>query len=566
MTTGPGQNILAAIGLVISTVICAAAFIATSSRGTHASFYYLVLMYGVLLPISLVYLRSNHASSSRPAWSLAPVQVPVVFIALIAILFVSWSAANGRIISDESAYRFQARTYASGRIAAPPMPGASADARSRPPEIFFEHTIQAPWGWFSKFPPGWPLVLTLGYWLHIPWLINPLLAMVQLGCGWHLARPFGRTCQILAVTFIASSVYFLMWSVGFMAHACEATLALLALTCVLKSVHNGSVGWLATGFALVFVTTQVRPFTGAVIAAVCASIALFAFRTRTRLLIGAAGVIALTAVLSGCGFLLHNWIYTGDPFLSPYAALHGGRDVEEITLQAARILKNLVGITRWELTDTVRSMFPFLLLLAAYAVWRERQYRFEVISLSLLFPALILAHTIKTEPSGVYNGNRFYYEGFAAIAIAGARGCQLLIEHWRITRPQLLTGLAAMLVLQALQCAWGMKAVMRADEPYVAMYDYAHRELHTPLVFVHDSSPVFTAKHTNWNDVQWPSSPTIYLMDPGPERRDQVACRFGRPLWSVISFDPETRRISSTNGRAVCVGQTGSPVPRQGQS
>jgi hypothetical protein len=98
--------------------------------------------------------------------------------------------------------------------------------------------------------------------------------------------------------------------------------------------------------------------------------------------------------------------------------------------------------------------------------------------------------------------------------------------------------------------------------PYVAMYDYAHRDVHVPLVFVQDGSPAFTAKHTNWNEINWASSRTVYLMDPGPDRRDLVACRFGRPAWSVIAYDPGTRTLSSFNGKSVCVGQTSPSAPR----
>jgi uncharacterized membrane protein len=546
------QSTSIVLGLILSAAACAILYARIWEHNPHASFYYLLLMYGLLLPLSILFLRGDIRDRTPPADRLPPVHLAVLAAVAVTILLVQPSLINARCLSDESAYRFQARIFTAGQIAAEPMPGNSANAAERPDYIYFEHTIQAPWGWFCKYPPGWPLVLAAGYLLHIPWLMNPILALIQLVCVWYLARPFGAICQTVAISFTASSAYFLMWSMGFMSHAAGATLALLALMTVLQSAREKSVRWFALSCVMVFAAAQVRQYTGAVIGGVCALIALAAFWNQRRLRLQAFAVIAIAAAISAAAFLAENRIYTGDMFVSPYAMVRGGHDVPELTLTPRGILANLANTTRWELADTIRVTFPFLFLLAAYAVFREKRYRLEVAGLSLLFPALVLAHIIKADPSGSYNGNRLYYEGFAAIAIAAARGCQLLIEDWRISGPRLAGFLAVMLALQAVQCVIAIQLLRSITQPYIAMYDYAHRELNAPLVFVHDSAPQFTAKHTNWNDVHWRSAPTVYLIDPGPGRRDEAACRFGRPAWSVIAYDPSSKYISSSPGTSVC--------------
>ena len=546
--------------LCLAAAICAIVFVQLEPHNPHASLYYVFLVYGLLLPVAVVYLRNN--SDTAATYELPPFHIGVFAAAIVTILVISSLLAHGRLISDDSAYCFQARIFLSGKLAAAPMPGASADPAARPPEISFEHTIQAPWGWFTKYPPGWPAVLALGFLLHIPWLFNPILATVQMLCVWKLASPFGRVCQMLAVSFIASSIYYVMWSIGYMSHAFETTLALLALMTVLKSVKKNNMRWLVVSFVLVFVAIQVRPFTGIVIGGVCATIAVIGFWGQWRRLLSAAGVIISAAILSISATLVYDWIYTGDVLVSPYAASVGQRHVAEISLGLRDVLDNIASTTRWGLIDTATTTFPFLLLLAAYAVVRERVHRLEVIGLALLFPVLVVAHIIVVLPSGGYNGQRYYYEGFAAFAIVAARGAQLLIEEWRISRLRLITVLSVLLALQLVRCVVGVRAVISAGMPYVAMYNYAHNNVQAPLVFVHDNTPVFTAKHTNWNDANWASSAKVYLMDPGPERRDEVACRFGRPEWSMISYDPGTRSVSSVNGKAVCVGQTLPPAPR----
>ena len=52
----------------------------------------------------------------------------------------------------------------------------------------------------------------------------------------------------------------------------------------------------------------------------------------------------------------------------------------------------------------------------------RKQHRLEVIGLRSAFAALVSAYVIVVLPSGGYNGQRYYYEGFAAFAIVAARG------------------------------------------------------------------------------------------------------------------------------------------------
>jgi hypothetical protein len=92
---------------------------------------------------------------------------------------------------------FQARVFAAGELKARPIPGATTNPREVPPEIHFEQTIHTPSGWFAKYPPGWPLILALGYLVHLPWLANPVLGMFQLAITWWIAGLWGRNTPIL---------------------------------------------------------------------------------------------------------------------------------------------------------------------------------------------------------------------------------------------------------------------------------------------------------------------------------------------------------------------------------
>ncbi|MGD9781725.1 MAG: glycosyltransferase family 39 protein [Kiritimatiellia bacterium] len=102
-------------------------------------------------------------------------------------------------IDDGSAALFQARLFALGKIALP-LPEDAA---------FFEALgvlgNQAGLGhWCAMYPPGWPLLLTPGVWLGVPWLVNPILGGLLVVTIGELGRNFygdrtGRVAALLAL-------------------------------------------------------------------------------------------------------------------------------------------------------------------------------------------------------------------------------------------------------------------------------------------------------------------------------------------------------------------------------
>ena len=524
----------------------------------HSGIKYLVVLHGIVLPAALVCLRvhgSREAGSrSDSRWTelrIPPIHILAVLGLAIATVLIGKSLENGRLISDESAYRFQARLFADGKLKADPMPRAAADTKT-PVELYFEQQIHSPTGWFSKYPPGWPLVLAVGYLAHLPWLLNPIFGLLQCQLIWILARPFGRDTQIVAIIMCALSTYFLMWSVGFMAHGLDAVLCLLALGSTLRATRSKRVGPIITSMLLIVAATTVRPFTAAVLGIYCTAIAVYSFRSQPRDQMRVLLVMIVGACIAGGMFLLINQLFTGDPLLSPYALERGSRNIQEITLNAAEIFQNVRTTWRWAIADTVRSTFPFMFLLAVYGLIRERMNRSVAVGLALFFPTLAVAYCVQSGGSGSFNGERFYFEGFAALAIISARGFCLLMREWNVDRRSVVKILAILSSLQILVTVFGVREILSTNHPYAKMYKYAHSLPPVPMAFLKDDSPQFTAKHVNWNQADWKHAETIYLIDPGPARRDEVACRFGRPHWRVITYDAQTDSVSAADATARC--------------
>jgi len=516
----------------------------------HDSPVYVLLLFVLVLPAMLRYWRDNRACSTA-GWPVPRIDAAATCVFAILAVAVGASGAHEHTIPDESAYKFQARVFAAGKVKAAAMPGVAEQVTATPREIYFEQTIQTPNGWFSKYPPGWPAVLAIGYLLHCAWLLNPILGMLQLLLIWQLARTFGRTTQVFAIFIAATSAYMLVNSVGFMSHALNAVIWLSALASLLKGIRQKQLRYIILCFFFVALATTVRPYTGAVFAFLSAGIAVYELRNDRPLLLKSSGVILAAAASAIGAFLITNHVFTGNALISPYAFARGGTRIHELTLSPGEILYNLLHIWRWAITDTVRVTFPFMLLFAIYALYRERSRR-ELWCFALLFPSLIFACLFQAEASASFDGERFYFEGFCPMAIVAARGFYLWCDEWKLTRPAIMRTLIVLTGLQTAMVILAISDIETVLSPFKQAYALAQSSPIQPLVFLSGDSPAFWSKHVNWNEADWSHARTVYLNDPGGGARDRVACEFDRTSYRVINFDDITHTFSKRDMVAKC--------------
>ncbi|MGA2135486.1 MAG: hypothetical protein ABSH50_24620 [Bryobacteraceae bacterium] len=522
-----------------------------SRQNNHATLVYVCLLYLAVLPLLALYWRTARAADSRG------VRFPNLAWAAGAVLFlvalgVSIAIGHGRMISDESAYRFQARIFAAGKLKAEPMPGAAENPAEVPTEIYFEHTQQTPNGWYAKYPLGWPLILAIGFRLRCPWLLNPAFGVVQLVMMWRVAKRWGWNTQVLAVVMAATSAYMVANNAGYMSHACEALLTLAALELVLRGTRTRRLWLIAGAFAAATVAIAVRPFTGAVVALLLTAIVGIELRRERRLLIPALGIAALAGCVSIAVFLLANHLYTGHALLSPYALLRGGTRIGELTLNPARLVANMLSIWRWSITGTLCFTFPFMFLFAAYA-WPAGAGASAGIAVSgepvsttrgsVFFPKRrVREHDRRTVllrrflSAGDCRGPRVRSAVHAlAHPLAGGRRGGGGSDRLAVRDP-------------GLRLAPGCGSDPSINEAW-SLADSAPRE---PLVFLSGNSDTSTAKHVNWNAVDWGDAPVIYLNDPGAGQRDAAACRLDRPSYRVVSWDAPRRQMEKSDATASC--------------
>lgn len=125
-------------------------------------------------------------------------------------------------LEDEVAYLFQAKTYAGGHLV----------IDSPDPRRAFWQPFVVDYGLtgkrFSKYSPGWPLLLALGVAGGQPWLVNALLSALTVALVYRLGREiFDADTGVIAAALTAFSPMALLLNATLMGHTaalCAATL------------------------------------------------------------------------------------------------------------------------------------------------------------------------------------------------------------------------------------------------------------------------------------------------------------------------------------------------------
>jgi hypothetical protein len=522
-------------------------------NNAHIQIPALSYQYLVILPIFLFCSRALTGTLPKDQ----PLPRRLLFVALFSFVllagWIGWSGARGLLNPDESGYGFYARTLLSGRVMAVPLPGAHADVTQTPVAVFFTGHILRPYGWFTHFPPGWPLVLSLGYWFHTPGLVNPALSLLLL----LITAAIGRHCYSvetgrLAVLIAVLSPFFLVNSVMRMSHMVCSVLTASACLLLFRGLRSQTLAPFAGAFALLGTSFFVRPYTGFMLTAVLGLSALWCVRRNRRLLAKVALVGIVFGALTIFGMMAYNRRYTGNLFVSPYAQIAGKNAPPELSLQPSRVWDGIRIYGRRAFQETLFSTFPFVFLLSGYTLLREEKSRTETIILTALYPILILAYVLHPGGSGIFYGERFHFEAYFAIAILGAQGLRLLAQRSGTPRSAWITILAALVVMQAAQLAIASNVLLHSGIAYRRMEE-STRHL-TPtigLVFFHGSES-FVAMHFNLNEPDWRKASLVYLVDPGSAERSEWACRVGRPDWIVLEYDSSTQRVREQVGHSAC--------------
>jgi hypothetical protein len=330
-----------------------------------------------------------------PRWQIGLCSLVVVVLSVLVALGPLEGIPH---ITDEIAYTLQSRLFAAGLRVGPP--GDDAALMSFPFWVVQPQT-------YSPFPPGWPMLLSVGERLGAAWLVNPLLAAALPPLCWLLAREWVEEPSVL--------------------------LGLLVAAVVICRGRDGPLAWGGAGLALAYVTLA-RPFDGVLLGG--ALIVLAAWRAPRRLslalLVGLAGLGVL-------GTLADNLLLTGSPlrfamndYLDAIARpgcnrLGFGPDVGcHATLgslgHTPEKALRMAGQSALRL-DRLLLGIPGALLLAAVGAWRLRRWE-PLAAIGLV----VIGYGLYWSP-GQALGARFWHPAMPALAILLAVGLHPLTRR-----------------------------------------------------------------------------------------------------------------------------------------
>lgn len=374
-------------------------------------------------------------------------------------------------IEDEIAYVWQAKAMVEGHLTIPsPTPNRS---------FLVPFVVDYEGERFSKYPPGWPALLSIALRMGARAWINPLLAGLAVWLTYLLGkRIFSEFVGLLAAGLTVSSPFFLMNSGSLLSHPFGLVLSLLFALGWLESFWDNTAvkttespprakkhWWYTILSALALgVLILTRPMTALAVAVPFGIHGLYLLirsdaRTRLRLLF-----FGLTAIFFVGLYFLWQYSLMGDALLNPYTLWWPydrlgfgpghGRGTVGHTLDLAWInTRHSLNAGSYDLFGWGSYSWVFL----PFGLWAARRNPRGLL-LGSVIVSLVLVYMTYWIGATLF-GPRYYYEGLFSLTLFSAAGIAWLAgwpartretfvryTGWRKLRPLLVTLLLGVLV------------------------------------------------------------------------------------------------------------------------
>ena len=181
-----------------------------------------------------------------------------IFVFLLGVLMNQFLLGGIPHVHDSVSQYFQAKIFARGALTAPePMY----------PEFFQRLYILADNGhWYSIYPPGFTLLLSLGVMLGVPNFVNPLIVALAVPILFYLTLQVASAPQArLTAALYAASPFTVMMGAGYMNHPTCQLFILIFFLGLLKTLQQNTTKYFylwgaLAGFGLGY-AYQTRPLT-----------------------------------------------------------------------------------------------------------------------------------------------------------------------------------------------------------------------------------------------------------------------------------------------------------------
>jgi hypothetical protein len=476
--------------------------------------------------------------------------IGALWVATLAAFLSIYTYQGFPHIPDEVVYYWQARHFAAGQMTLPVPPVVEGF------DIYLMDTNAG--RWFTSTQPGWPLVLAVGMFFGTPWLINPLLAGLNVLLIYALLNAlYDRGTARLSVVLVCLSPWYIFMAMNFMTHIITLTCALIGALGIVRSRSGGRWVWPFISGAAISAAAMIRPLDGFIVGLVLGIWSLGFGGKRLRL--PALAALMLGGLLLGAPIFIYNRALTGSFLQFPVNAYfdnHFGRNTNALgfgpergmgwpldpfpghspldalinaNLNTASINTELFG---WSIGSLVFVALVFL----------SRRKQSNDRAMITVMTAVFVAHIFYYFSGGPDFGARYWFLMFVPCVVLTVRAMQVITTM----RREVSTGYVALDGRIALAVLLLCGMTLLNFFPWRAIDKYHHYQRMTPqiadlekqnmfgrsLVLIRGNQhPDYASAWLN-NPIDLETSAPIYAWDRNLEIRNRLLNYYqDRPVW-----------------------------------
>ncbi len=460
----------------------------------------------------------------------------ILFLEYFFNNFILQDFANS---ADEYAYLFQAQIFAQGDIYVPAHPKQEFFSP------FYIHELQN--RVFSIFPPGWPLILSVGVLAGVQEWVNPLIGALTVPAFFYLSwLLFGRIRAWISISLLCLSPFFLFNNASYFAHpSCLFFITICMIFLILWERQEKIVYALLCGFFFSW-AFLIRELTSLAILFIPIVVVLWYSRHQSTYVLS----FFLGCLPLGCWYIWYNveltgvWFYPVR-FLMPHESLGFGKRVIHVFDYVDEfyygpgealyfMIRNLGRLFIWT--------FPFLPVFAVWGIIKNPEYLWiRILGVACL--SLPAAYLFYPSEGGNQYGPRFYYESLCFLCLLASGGIVSIssqMSHY-VKKYLTVVMIVCLIIINGVITYYLASSYYRQIYWRRTLYQLVERrDLNNAVVFVGAPSGDMTQGDLIRNPPDISNSDVVYAWDLG-ERNSELRAAMPERSFYFFGYDQKNR-------------------------
>lgn len=328
---------------------------------------------------------------------------------------------------DEYNYLYQAKIFSQGKLFI------------KVPEIFEpfreQYMVLKDDKLFTKYPPGFPLILSIGVLLNTTGLINPLIATITLIILYSFLKSFlGPKYGLLSVILMSTTPYFIGYSASYFSQSTALLMTTLIFFLVRKyevtskDLYLPLIG-LVAGYS--FLTRPLDSFCVLVPSYIYLAYILYKGKNVKKV---SSSIFTFSIIL--VVLLIYNYLLSGKISIAAYPAFK--TDFPILIQDTGGVFQSLVTRLKVYITSGFHNiptllirflLIPSALFIPLFAIFGffkfKSKWKWVLLSNCLM---LIFLYNVHNTTGWPQYGARYYYSGFISLVIPATIAFKHLIE------------------------------------------------------------------------------------------------------------------------------------------